>query len=52
MEKQGLQAGKLKFYNWLDPGTKDTKISIESREMVLNHAKITLKNSRNILGWL
>ena len=45
---------EFKFYNQLDPGTKDKKKPrYESKKMVLNQAqKIRLKNSSYILEWL
>ena len=45
---------EYKFYNQLDPQTKDKKKPrFESEKMVLDYAqKIRLKNSRNILEWL
>ena len=44
---------EFKFYNQLDPGTKDQKPKYESKKMVLNQAqKIRLKNSSYILEWL
>ena len=45
---------EFKFYNQLDPGTKDQKKPIyESKKMILNQAqKIRLKHSSYILEWL
>ena len=45
---------EFKFYNQLDPGTKDKKKPrYESKKMVLNQVqKIRLKNSSYILEWL
>ena len=45
---------EFKFYNQLDPGTKDQKKpKYESKKMILNQAqKIRLKHSSYILEWL
>ena len=49
MEKQDLQAGESKWQN--SNFTLEQKtLRYESRKMVLNHAKIRLKNNRSILG--
>ena len=45
---------EFKFYNQLEPGTKDKKKPrYESKNMVLNQAqRIRLENSNYILEWL
>ena len=50
----GKSMTEFKFYNQLDPGTKDQKKpKYESKKMILNQAqKIRLKNSSYILEWL
>ena len=50
----GKSMTEFKFYNQLEPGTKDKKKPrYESKNMVLNQAqRITLENSNYILEWL
>ena len=50
----GKSTAEFKYYNQLDPGTKDKKKPIcESRRMALNRTQEDqTENGRNILEWL